>query len=240
LIRLVAAFVAIAWVGVATMSAAIAAGALLPELRVRSAFLTGLSLLVVGGVAGLGLGALVRCTECAAPLFDQSVGARHESVRPLPLLNYWASSIIAVLRDAPLICGQCGVVFVYSAASASAADPSFSRSSNQGPDTVNIGQHRLAILAGHSMYVVGLFGALGLYQWGGFSRTDLRPLLIGLGFAWSAIMIAIALAALASGTNPTKAIAAYAIDQNMPLRVLQALTCVGIVMLLGTIVSLFR
>jgi hypothetical protein len=96
LIRLAAILVGLGWVGIVTMFAAIGAGALVPGLRVRSTFLAGLAMLIVGGVGGLGLGGLVQCTECAAALFDQSSGARHSSVRRPPLLKFWAESMLTV------------------------------------------------------------------------------------------------------------------------------------------------
>jgi hypothetical protein len=238
LIRVAAILIALGWVGIATMFAAIGAGVLVPDLRVRATFLTGLSLLVVGGVGGLGLGGLVQCTKCAAALFDQSSGARHSSVRRPPLLNYWAASIVAVLRNTPLVCGRCGVVFVYNSASASAAGSTFRPGSDERPGELDVARHRSAIRAGHLMYVVGLVAALMLYQWGGFSSTDLRPLAIGLGLAWSTIMLAVRLTALANGGDPAAAVVAYTVDQNMPLRLLQTLTGVGIVILVGAAISL--
>src|SRR5687767_3542266 len=85
-LRLAAVMIATAWIGVATMFASIAAGAVMPDLRVRSVFFAGWWMMIVGGVAGLALGTLARCTECAAPLFDQSSRARHRSIRRVPLL----------------------------------------------------------------------------------------------------------------------------------------------------------
>lgn len=88
------------------------------------------------------------------------------------------------------------------------------------------------------MYVVGLVVALGFYASGAFGRYDWRPVLMGLGFAWSTIMVSVSLTALIAGRRPFAALNAYSDDQNMPRSVLYLLTAIGVGLLLGTMRSI--
>lgn len=231
--------IALAWLGIGVIGLGIVLGLARPEVRIDLILAAGFGMLIVCGIVGFVAGASIRCPSCRARVLQEPRGPVHHRVVPIPMLNYWASAIVRVLRGQQLFCWHCGSAIVTDGANPVVA-PIDSPSMPRLLADELLMRHRFSIIAGNGMYIVGLALALALYQWGGFAATGWRPVAIGVGFAWSSIGIVVAATSWMRGYSVREAITAYATSQNMPLAVLYALTVVGFVLLTFFVVAAER
>jgi hypothetical protein len=93
-------------------------------------------------------------------------------------------------------------------------------------------ENRSAIRCADILSSIGMLGAFALYQWGGFSWNDWRPLALGFGLTFSAPVIALPLYAIAVRRRAIEVFIAYAQAKKMPLPMLFTLCPLGIPLLL--------
>jgi len=101
-------------------------------------------------------------------------------------------------------------------------------------------ENRSAIKVVNLLGLVGIFGALALYQFLNFAHNDWRPLALGFGFAFSAPLIWLPLSAVAANRHPAEALIAYAHQQKMPATILLPLLALGLPTLIFAIWGFLR
>jgi hypothetical protein len=99
-------------------------------------------------------------------------------------------------------------------------------------------ENRFAIKMANILSLIGIFGALALYQWGDFARNDWRPLALGFGFAFSVPFVSLPLSALVTKRHTSEAFVAYALSKKVPVPVLFTLLSLGIPLLFLAVWSL--
>lgn len=115
------------------------------------------------------------------------------------------------------------------------------------PDTVSgksaealLRENRVPIQIAHGMFVAGFVAVIVMYRGLGFADNDWRPLGIGFGFAFSAPLAGVLVAALATGRSAREALAAYSLSQRMPLLLMYAVSAMGVFALTTSIASLIQ
>lgn len=78
-------------------------------------------------------------------------------------------------------------------------------------------EHRAAVRFGNALFFVGLVIGIAMYKVLGFASNDWTPLLVGVGFAGAAPMLALFSVSKARGKDPAGAFFAFAISQGMPM-----------------------
>ena len=101
----------------------------------------------------------------------------------------------------------------------------------KSPETLK-SQYRVEVWMANAATGVGILGALAMYGWGGYSSNDWRPLALGFGFAFSAPLVVLPLAAALRGHKAAEAFTAYALAQKTPPFILFPLLALGIPALL--------
>ena len=89
-------------------------------------------------------------------------------------------------------------------------------------------QYRSAIWLSNAAFLAGIFGAIAMYQWGGFASNDWRPMALGAGVAFCAPLIILPAVAMLRRCSPREAYHAYALSQRVPVVVLYPLLALGI------------
>jgi hypothetical protein len=100
-------------------------------------------------------------------------------------------------------------------------------------------EHRWPILAANIAFALGLFGGLALYQWGHFARNDLRPVGLGFGFALSAPLLVLPLAAWLANLDVRESLVSYAISQRMPVALIYTVLLLGVPLFAVSLNALF-
>ncbi len=172
--------IALAWFGFLVMTSAIVVAVLRPDVRLDRIVLIGLTLLIGCGFAGRMIGASIRCPSCGAGVLHEPTGPVHPRAIRMPMLNYWATAIVRVLRGGQLACWQCGNRIGVGGAVTPAVAPTVRSTVEPVLADDLLARHRVAIRAGNGMYVLGFALALALYQWGGFAANDWRPAGVGI------------------------------------------------------------
>ncbi len=232
-LRFVAVAIGFAWLGIAVMVTSIVIGIARPQIRIEPIFLIGLILMLGGGPVGVIAGATVRCPSCRMRVLQEPSGQVHTRVARIPMLSYWATAILRVLRGQQLLCAHCGSVIA-------AGRPTAPPREERADVNERLTRHRVALRSGNAMYMVGFALALALYQWGGFAAGDWAPIGIGIGFALLSIGPAVAIASWFLGHDTRDAVGAYAISQNMPMAVFYLLSIVGVVIFVFCVVTAVR
>jgi hypothetical protein len=201
-------------------------------------------LCAIGLVISLVAATPLRCPNCGNKVVSEPLGGAHADADRAVFLNTFATAMLRVLRGEPITCVHCAAVFDArvdgdpAAADRIRQDLRKRRQFNGKPAEVLLVEHRVPILAGHTALLLGLGSALVLYRWAAFASTDWRPGAVDVGLALSMISPAVGLTALFRGKPPREAIAAYVIEENMTLRILDVLTAIGVLILVVSLASL--
>jgi hypothetical protein len=108
---------------------------------------------------------------------------------------------------------------------------------NEKNKEVLIRENRSAIWAANLSFFLGLIGAIAMYQWMGFERSDWRPLCLGFGVALTTPALALSLMTFLRGRDQHQAYIAYALSQGIPPKLLYIVTAVGFPTLLVGLIA---
>jgi hypothetical protein len=144
--------IALAWFGPVVITFAIVVAVMRPDVRLDRIVLIGLTLLIGFGFAGRMIGTSIRCPSCGAGVLHEPTGPVHPRAVRLPMLNYWATAIVRVLRGGPLVCWQCGNRIVVGGAVTPAVAPTVPSTAAIVPSDGLVARHRMAIRAGSGVH----------------------------------------------------------------------------------------
>jgi len=99
-------------------------------------------------------------------------------------------------------------------------------------------EHRVGILVANGLFLLGLLGAVFLYQPGYFARNDWRPAGLGFGVATTAPLAWLYTYAVVTGRRVTEVYVAYSMSEQTPPRVLYGIMSAGVICLFVTLASL--
>lgn len=92
-------------------------------------------------------------------------------------------------------------------------------------------ENRFPIKVANTLGLIGILGALAMYQLLDYAHNDWRPLALGFGFAFSAPLVWLPLSAVIASRNPGEALVAYSHSQKTPVQILLPLLALGIPLL---------
>ncbi len=100
-------------------------------------------------------------------------------------------------------------------------------------------EYRPVIWLCNGLHLAGLMGCVASIHSGTFSKTDLHPLLLGLGFGSFATLIVLPLFATMTRRSPREAYVAYSMSQQTPMYLLYGILVVLSVGFVGAAVDLW-
>jgi hypothetical protein len=102
---------------------------------------------------------------------------------------------------------------------------------NEKSREVLLREQRAAVWSANALFFAGILLGLAMYQFGGFARTDWRPLGIGFGLGSVLPLVALVLIPFLSGRSVAEAFVAFASGQGSPLWVTYGILGAGVVAL---------